>query len=176
MDTETTSTTDRALGRSRRPKTNWHSKRKLLGAVGGGIVLALAAGGVAAASSGSPQPIPPAKASPSAHHAAGGHSWVLRLLRHTVHAQFLVRTKGGTLQTVDYDRGVLRSVTSSDIVIAPADAPSTTLSAAVTSTTRFRGLSESQLQPGDLVALVYHDGNAVLVGARVPRATSPTTG
>jgi hypothetical protein len=172
MDTETTSTTDRAVGRSRRPKTNWHSKRKLLGAMGGGMVLALAAGGVAAASSGGTAP----PASTPAHHSSANHPWLRGLLRRTVHAQFVLRAKGGTLQTVDYDRGVLRSVTSSDIVIVPADAPSTTLSAAVTSMTRFRGLSESQLQPGDLVAMVYHDGNAVLVGARVPKSTSPTAG
>jgi hypothetical protein len=153
-----------------------HTRPKLLAAIGGGMVVALAAGGVAVASSGSPQPAPAAKASPSAHHAGGGHSWVLRLLRHTVHAQFLVRTKGGSLQTVDFDRGVLRSVTSTDIVIAPADSSTTTVSAAITSKTHFRGLTQSQLQPGDLVALVDHDGNAVVVGARAPKSTSSATG
>lgn len=168
--------TDRSETGARPHRRAGHHRRRLLGAVGGGMALALAAGGVAAASSGSsPQPTPAAKASPSAHH-AGGHPWVLRLLRRTVHAQFVVRTKSGSLQTVDYDRGVLRSVTSTDIVIAPADASTTTVSAAITSKTHFRGLTQSQLQPGDLVALVYADADAVVVGARAPKSTSSATG
>lgn len=156
-----------------------HPSKKLLGAVGATTVLALAAGGVAAATSGGagqPAPATTAAAAATAQHPSSSHPWIRRLLRRTVHAQFVLRTKGGALETYDYDRGALRSVTSTSIVIVPADAPTTTVSATITSTTRFLGLTESRLQPGDRVALVYQGGSAVVVGARAPKSTrSPSS-
>lgn len=168
MDTDRTESGDR---RSRRIK---HPGKKVLGTIGASTVLALAAGGVAAASSGGSPHSAEATvtASTSARPSSSGHPLLRRVLRRTVHAQLVLRGKGGALETFDYDRGVLRSVTSTAIVIAPADAPTTTVSATITPKTRFFGLTESQLQAGDPVALVYQGSNAVIVGARAPRSTT----
>jgi hypothetical protein len=166
MDTDRMARDDEA-GQLRLPT------KKLIGAIGATTVLALAAGGMAAASSagGTHSARATVTASTAAKPTPSSHPLIRRLLRRTVHAQFVVRAKGGALETFDVDRGVLRSVTSSTIVIAPADAPTTVVSATITSKTHFRGLPEGQLQPGDRVVLVYQGGNAVVVRARAPKST-----
>lgn len=159
-------------------------------AAGASAAVVLGAGGVAAASAGGHAPTgvttrtATAMTSATATATAGrppadGHPALQRLLRHTMEAQFVVRTKGGGHETFQYDRGVLRSVTSTSITITPAATPSGTISATITSTTRFKGLPESQLQPGDHVALLYQGGNAVVVGAKAPKpagSSSSTSG
>jgi hypothetical protein len=166
-------------GRRLPPSAPRHGK-KLLVAVGAATAVALAAGGVVAATSAggpttaaatlaaSPAPTP-------AEHPLAAHPRLRRLLRRTVHAEIVLRAKPGALKTFDYDRGVLRSVSSAanTISIAPADAPNSTVSAAITAKTRFRGIAESQLGPGDRVGLLQSGGDAVLVVARPPK--SPTT-
>lgn len=145
-----------------------------LAAAGATTLAALAAGGVASANAAGATQGGPATvtASTTPHHSGAGHPLLRHLLRRTVHGQFVVRTKGGTLQTFDLDRGVLQSVTSTTITLAPTQTANASVSATITSQTHFRGLPQSQLQPGDRVVLVYEGGNAVLVGARPPKATT----
>lgn len=151
-------------------------------AAGATTAVVLGVGGVAAASAGghAPTGVTTASATTSAGRPpAGTHPALERLLRHTMEAQFVVRTKGGGRETFQYDRGVLRSVTSTSITITPAATPSSTVSATITSSTRFKGLPESQLQPGDHVALLYQGGNAVVIGAKAPKpagSSSSTSG
>lgn len=157
-------------------------------AAGATTAVVLGAGGVAAASAGGHAPTGVTVRTSSAMTTAsasagklpvGGHPALRRLLHHTMEAQFVVRTKGGGRETFEYDRGVLRSVTSTSITITPAATPNSTVSATITSSTRFKGLPESQLQPGDHVALLYQGGNAVVVGAKAPKpagSSSSTSG
>lgn len=158
--------------------------KRLLAMLGITTALALAAGGVATATAdatGHPATTTAAAAaaaatgSTTAKHPQASHPGLRHLLKRTVHAQFVLRTRSGGLATFDYDRGVLRSVTSTSIAISPADAPTTTVSATITSKTHFRGLTQGQLQPGDRVVLVRQGGDAVLLGAHAPKSTSSTS-
>lgn len=144
--------------------------RTLLGAAGLVAAASLAAGGVAGASPSSSAHA--GRTGPTAttpvRHPEGGDRLLRHLLRGTLHAEFVVRTKSGTDETLVFDRGAVRAVTATAITIAPADTPNATVSAAITSKTRFRGFLESQLTSGDEVALVVRGGDAVVVGSRRP--------
>lgn len=147
-------------------------------AISGGLAaVALAASGVAYATTpGSPQaaasPVAAVTAATTGSASAGLHRYrheLRQLLRRTVHAQLVVRTKTGW-ETLDIDRGSLQSVSMTSITIKRPDGP--TVTASVSSSTRFRGLPESGLARGDRVILVQTGGTAVVVGARAPRAAT----
>lgn len=171
-----------AKGHTKKGHMKRHGKA-LLATIGAATAVALAAGGVAAATSASSTHpatgTPPGSTAPGstgAKHSQGVPPRLQRLLRRTVHAQFVLRTQNNGFETFDYDRGVLRSVTSSSIVIAPADAPNTVVSTTITSKTHFGGLPESKLQAGDHVALLYQGNDAVAVLARAPKPTTSPKG
>jgi hypothetical protein len=148
-------------------------RTKLLPVTAGAVVVALAAGGVAYAST--PSTSAPASATTSTSaSASSAHRGTLRadivwVARHTVHAQLVVDTKKGYV-TIDIDRGKLTTASSSTITIKRPDGPS--VSATITAKTKFIGLSESQLAPGDGVVLVQHAGYALYVAARAPTSAS----
>jgi hypothetical protein len=158
-------------------------KKRLLAATAGTTVVALAAGGVAMASTPSPTKSP-SKPSASASAPAGPSASTGRLGRHdlrqeirwlathTVHANLIVDTAHG-YKTITIDRGSLTQGSSKSITITRPDGPK--VSAVLTSSTRFPGLSESQLTKGDRVVLVQAGGNAVVVWARPPLAASSTS-
>jgi len=147
-------------------------KSRLLAFTGGAVVVALAAGGVAYATA-------PSTASPSATAKPGVAATatpalrfpalrrdVRYLVRHTVHAELVVKLPGG-YKTVDVDRGTLTSVSNTSITLTRPDGPM--VSATITPQTRFFGLPEAKLSTGDRVIVVQTGGNAVLVGARAPQ-------
>jgi hypothetical protein len=150
-------------------------RSKLLPVTAGAVVVALAAGGVAYASTPSttaPVSTGTSAASGSVKHPVLRHD-VVWLVRHTVHAQLIVHTKSG-YQTIEIDKGKLVSDSATTITIVRPDGP--TVSATVTSSTKFYGLKESQLAPGDGVALVQGAGKAIFVASRTPRSTSSSGG
>lgn len=133
------------------------------GLAAGGLVM----GGVAGASAaGSTHTARSSIVATATHHRRGRGPLLEHLLRGTIHASFVLRKKTGTTETLVFDRGVVSSVSSTSIEIVPADTPKGTVSATITSTTRFRGLPESQLKSGDRVALLVQGADAVMVGSR----------
>jgi len=145
-------------------------RNRAAAAAGGLTVLALAAGGVAYATQ--PSSSPPASAATVATSATIGHDFalgrrpLLRLIRHTVHAQLIVGTKHG-YETVILDRGTLESVSATSITLKRPDGPMVT--EAIGSKTRFRGLPEAQLAKGDRVIAAQINGTAVVIGALPPK-------
>jgi len=156
-------------------KSKHSFKARLLAATCGAAVIALAAGGVAMATT--PSAVKPAAATASASASAsltGKGARTLRqdviwLARHTVHATLNVHT-AHDYKTLDIDRGRLTSDSSSSISIVRPDGP--TVSAAITTSTRFPGLPESELAKGDRVVLVQTSGKAIVVWARLPKSST----
>lgn len=153
-------------------------KTRLLAFTGGAVVVALAAGGVSYATTPSASTASSSPKTAAVTTAKPGDKYpVLRrdfrkLVRHTVHADLIVKTPTG-FKTVDIDRGKLTSVSSTSISLTRPDGPSVT--ATITSSTKFIGIPESKLAAGDRVLVVQTGGNAVLVGARLPKASAAPT-
>ena len=146
--------------------------RTLLGATGAATVLALTAGGVAYASTnstGSTASTASTTAATPTSRPAHGHPWLRHevrvVLRHTVHADLIVRTRHG-YENLELDRGTLTSDAGNVLTITRPDGPSVT--ATVTAKTRFFGLPEAKLATGDKVLLVQTGGDALVVAARKP--------
>lgn len=151
-------------------------KTRLLPVTAGAAVVALAAGGIAYASTPSAPAAPTTATTASAISAnltAGRRADIVWLARHTIHAQLIVHTKKG-FETIDIDRGKLKTDSSTTITIVRADHAN--VSATITSSTKFLGLKESQLATGDGVVLVQHGGYALYVAARAPATASNTAG
>ncbi|HVB26410.1 MAG TPA: hypothetical protein VNE21_00700 [Mycobacteriales bacterium] len=154
-----------------------HLKTKLLATSGGALVLAMAAGGIAYASTGSSTPAPKAgsSASTTATRALRPadrprlRREIRRVMRHTVHADLIVGTAHG-FKTVEVDRGTLQSDTSNVLTIKRPDGP--TVTATITSTTRFYGIAASALTAGDRTVIVQTGGDALVVAARPPSSTA----
>jgi hypothetical protein len=105
-----------------------------------------------------------------------GRKGLRALLKRTVHAQLIVRGKSGQWVTVDFDRGKIAAISSSEITITRADGVS--VSATITPTTSFRRATESQLATGDPVILVQVGGDAdfvVALHAKATHAKSPSS-
>ncbi len=154
-------------------------KKRLLPVTVGAAAVAFAASGVAYATTPSTTASPPAAttsiSTASAVAPAAQHphlkARVAWLARHTVHAQLEIHTKAG-FETIVIDRGKLKTDSSATITIVRAD--HVAVSAAITSSTKFVGLTESELAPGDGVVLVQHAGRALYVAARAP-TTAPNS-
>ncbi len=148
-------------------------KTKLLPVTAGAAVVALAAGGIAYPSTPSTPAAPTTATTASAVSAnltgAGRRADVVWLARHTIHAQLIVHTKKG-FETIDIDKGKLKTDSSTTITIVRAD--HVNVSATITSSTKFLGVAESQLATGDGVVLVQHGGYALYVAARAPTTAS----
>lgn len=124
-----------------------------------------------------------AKAHPSVH----GHRGAFGLTRRVVHADLVVKAKGGAFKTVDIDRGTITAISSGSITLSRSDKVSVT--EAIGSTTRFPGRSEAQLKVGDKVVVISSAGQATAVrtpgahakgpghkaaGAKLPTTTAPS--
>jgi len=148
-------------------------KTKLVPVTAGAVVVALAAGGVAYATTPSATTSATSGSTTSSSGSSAKHP-VLRadvtwLVHHTVHAQLIVDTKKG-YRTIEIDKGRLTSDSSGTITIVRADGPS--VSATVTSSTKFYGLKQSQLTAGDGVVLVQGSGDAIFVASRTSTSSS----
>ncbi len=153
-------------------------KTKMLGATGGALVLAMAAGGVAYASTGSS--VTTSKPAAITSTVSGAHQIgraqlrreIRLVLRHTVHAQLIIHSKSGYV-TLDVDRGVVVSDSSNVLTIKRSDGP--TVSATITGSTQFFGLSSANIGAGDYAYIVQTSGNALLVASKAPSSTSSTS-
>ncbi len=168
-------------------KSSHFPRSRALVLAGAATVAALAAGGAVYASAGSAasatsaqQPVAATSsatlATPSAatlfRHSGLGRPALRALVRRTVHAELVVRTRRG-FETIDIDRGTLTNVSATSISIVRPDGP--TVTATISSSTAFRGLPESSLAKGDRVVVVQHAGTALLIGARRPAAITGAT-
>jgi hypothetical protein len=155
-------------------------KTKAIAAVAGVAVIGASAGGVAYASAGSATPAAATTTHSgdlqSAHryfaHHRGLRKELVELLRRTVHADLIVHTKAGYI-TVEVDRGALVTSSSSSVELKRPDGP--TVSAVVTSQTRFIGIPRAKMVPGDRTIIVQTGGDAVLVATRGPGLSSALT-
>jgi hypothetical protein len=158
-------------------------KRRLLPITGGLVAVGLVAGGVAYATTPSAAPAKTTSSMSTLSVAPGqagvtatrlGLRWdLIRLARHTVHAELIVKTADG-FRTIDIDRGRLSSISGTSITIVRPDGPSVT--ARLTNATRYVGLPESSLAKGDRVLLVQGGGgNALFVAARPPATSTGAT-
>jgi hypothetical protein len=161
-------------------------KSRLLAVTGGAVIVALAAGGVAMATTPSAAPAPATQSTVASAANAGStilggatasrgqlRDDVIWLVRHTVHANLIVDTSQG-YKVLDIDRGTLRSDSSTSISIVRPDGP--TVTARISSSTRFPGLPESQLSQGDKVVLAQGSGgNALVVWARPATSSSASS-
>jgi hypothetical protein len=150
-----------------------HFPRNRALAIAGGVsVVALAAGGVAYATT--PSTPAPAANTPAATVAAtaklglGAYRPLVRLARHTVHAQLIVKTKNG-YETVIVNKGTLEKVSATSITLKRPDGP--VITTYISSSTRFRGLPESELAAGDRVVTVQIGRTDILVGALPPKSS-----
>jgi hypothetical protein len=88
---------------------------------------------------------------------AKGRAGVLRkLLSRSVHATLVVKGKGGTYVTLTLDRGTIQSISSTSITILRPDGVSVT--APISTSTKFLRASESSLASGDKVVVVQESG------------------
>jgi hypothetical protein len=97
----------------------------------------------------------------------GGEGILRRLMTRSVHASVVVKSKGGTYVTLTLDRGTIKSISSSSITILRPDG--VTVTAPLTSSTKFLRSSESALAPGDKVVVVQESGatrDVVALGKR----------
>jgi hypothetical protein len=119
------------------------------------------AGGAYAYAADSPSTAPPSASAPAAPHPGQDHRGPLR---RAVHGDLIVRTKAG-FENVTVDRGKVTAVSATSITIERPDGVSVTK--AVTSDTRFRGVDAAEQVERGKGALVVSKGNtAVLIAQR----------
>lgn len=149
----------------------------LAGALGlGGLAYASTTGGVPGGSGTTPS-TPASSSKATTGSPAKAHGGRLAILRRAVHVDAVLRGKDHTFHTWQLDRGLFTSLSTSAnparITITRAD--HVTVTAAVTATTKFRGIPESQLASGDRVLVVQRDGAARTVMSRAPAPAKGTT-
>ena len=134
--------------------------RKLI--VAGAAVAAIVGSGTAAmALTGSTAPSSTgSSAAGSSAKSAPARSLERKLLRRTVHGQFVTRDKSGHYVTHDYARGTVSGVSTQLIVVHTADGTSQRF--AVTSATKVRLRSNGKGTAGKITDV--HVGDTVLVG------------
>jgi hypothetical protein len=166
-------------------KSKYSLKQRLFVGAGGALAIALAAGGMAYAAAPSAVPAAASTSQVSSLTAADVtpavagtpatrqklRADIVWLVRHTVHATLVVDAPTG-YETLTIDRGTLNSASSTSISMTDPDG--TAVSAAVTSTTKWRGLPEASVHSGDRVVLVQTGGKALVVWSRAPASTATT--
>ena len=119
------------------------------------------AGGAYAYAADSPSSAPPSASAPAAPHPSQDRRGPLR---RAVHGDLIVRTKAG-FENVTVDRGKVTAVSATSITIERPDGVSVTK--AVTSDTRSRGVDAAEQVEQGKGALVVSKGNtAVLIAQR----------
>ncbi len=139
----------------------------VLGSVGlGGAGFAVLSGGGASAATSASSP---ASTSPATTKAQKVHRF---LRRHTVDATITVKTKDG-YETLDLARGTVGSISPTSITVNSPNG--TSLTASITSVTKFHNTSESQLGQGDKVGVLAYEGVARWVNAPKSSSTSASS-
>ncbi len=140
-------------------------------ALGGlAYVLATTIGGSAqpATAAASPSTTMPLPRPPGAAKGARPARGIYGLARRVVHAELVVRARGGTFKTLDIDRGTISAVSSRSLTVTRPDGAKVT--EATDSTTRFGGRPEGQLQVGGKVLVISSGGKAIAVRSPGARA------
>jgi hypothetical protein len=106
----------------------------------------------------------------SSPNASAVHATRRSIAVRTEHAELIVRTKTG-FKTIDLDRGKVTAVSSSSISVTRPDG--VVVAATINSTTRFRGLPQSQVVVGDRALVTQSSGVAISVRSRT--AATPST-
>lgn len=139
--------------------------RKLIAVAGGSLALALGASGVALGATTSSHTS--AAHAPAAAPASARATWradLRRIARHTVSAELEVHTASGFV-TVEFDKGTVVSFQSGVLTVKRPDGVDS--STTVTGTTKYVGLAESSIAPGDGAAFFEVHGDALVVGSKV---------
>ena len=127
----------------------------------GTLVLGGGAYAYAADNPSTPSTTPPSASAPAAAQPGHDHRGPLR---RAVHGDLVVRTKAG-FQNVSVDRGKVTAVSASSITIERPDGVSVTK--AITSATRFKGVDSAEHVESGKGALVVSKGDtAVLIAQR----------
>lgn len=137
--------------------------------IGGASFAALSGGGASATTStNTPATGTPATGTPSAK----GQKVHQFIRRHTVDATFTIKTKNG-YETLDLARGTVGSISPTSITV---DSPNgSTLTASITSATKFHNTSVNQLANGDKVGVLASNGVARSISAPKAPASGPTS-
>ena len=80
------------------------------------------------------------------------------VLKGAIHGDLLVRSEEGTTRTIVFDRGRITALAADAITVERPDGQS--VSAVITSDTKFIGTPKDQLKPGVPVIVVQSDGKA----------------
>jgi hypothetical protein len=91
------------------------------------------------------------------------------LLQRAEHAELIVRTKTG-FQTIDIDRGTISSISPSSISLTRPD--EVVVTATISSTTKFAGLTQAQVAMGDKAVVIQSSGTAISIRSRTPTSSS----
>ena len=129
----------------------------------GALVLA---GGAYAYAADAPATAPPSAAAPAAAHPGHDHGGPLR---RAVHGDLIVRTKAG-FENVTVDRGKVTAVSATSITIERPDGVSVTK--AVTSDTKFKGVDSAEHVERGKGALVVSKGDTAVLIAQRPGDTA----
>jgi hypothetical protein len=140
----------------------------------GGMAVALglgpAAGPAGATTWSAPSPASTALALSGSAGQRGG--WLPTLLRRAEHAEVILRTKTG-FRTIYLDRGTVSSISPSSISLMRPDG--VVVGAAIDSSTKFRGLPQSEVAVGDKALVIQSSGTAISVRSRTATSSSSTT-
>jgi hypothetical protein len=91
------------------------------------------------------------------------------LLQRAEHAELIVRTKTG-FQTIDIDRGTIASISASSISLTRPDG--VVVTATISSTTKFAGLTQAQVAAGDKAVVIQSSGTAISIRSRTATSSS----
>ncbi len=93
---------------------------------------------------------------------------IAKVLRNSVQDQFIVRGKNNTWVTVNVERGTVGSISSTSITVNVPDG--NTVTAPITSATKFAIIKEANIVAGDRVIVVEKNNSSVLIVTMKPKS------
>ncbi len=133
----------------------------------GSVVGALGLGGLAYASTTGSAPAAPAT---KAKTTTSTQPKSAKLLHRSIYAQVIVEGKGHTTHTITYERGKFTGISAGALHLTRPDGVQ--VSAPITTTTKFRRITQASLVSGDLVRIIERDGATTTVIGHAPK-TAP---
>jgi hypothetical protein len=141
----------------------FHSPKQKLaaGVVAGVTLLGTAAGVATAATTSSAAGVSPGARSAAAALAVAADRGPLTGYWRTADHAAVEFLRGAEWYTIDWDRGVVGSASSTSVTVQRPDGTSVTL--AITSATKLHGVSSSGLLTGSRVRVISYDGTALSI-------------
>ena len=99
--------------------------------------------------------------------------WARGIAKRAVAATITVRAKDHSFKTIDIYRGTITSISSGSITLSDPDGQSVT--ATITSSTKFLGKNKTKVVDGSKAILVVSSGNADLIWSHPVHAKKTTT-